>query len=84
MPRPQFTLRALLVLMLVVAAFFGGMALQKRLDDPTSLMPMMQHQVIDEVYSEVIRLRDGSVWERTWRREPAKEWAEQLNELPRE
>ena len=27
MHRPQFTLRALLVAMLVVAAFFGGMAL---------------------------------------------------------
>ena len=33
MPRPQFTLRALLVAMLVVAAFFGGMAVQRRLDE---------------------------------------------------
>jgi cytochrome c5 len=32
MPRPQFTLRALLVAMLVVAAFFGGMAVQKQID----------------------------------------------------
>ena len=32
MPRPQFTLRALLVAMLVVAAFFGGMAVQHTLD----------------------------------------------------
>lgn len=32
MLRPQFTLRALLVIMLVVAAFFGGMALQWRID----------------------------------------------------
>jgi hypothetical protein len=30
MPRPQFTLRALLVAMLVVAAFFGGYALGVR------------------------------------------------------
>ena len=30
-PRPQFTLRALLVAMLVVAAFFGGMAVQREL-----------------------------------------------------
>ena len=34
MRRPQFTLRSLLVAMLVVAAFFGGMALQRRLDRP--------------------------------------------------
>ena len=34
MPRPQFNLRALLVAMLVVGAFFGGMALQRRLDKP--------------------------------------------------
>ncbi|HEX5444806.1 MAG TPA: hypothetical protein VFW87_13290 [Pirellulales bacterium] len=32
--RPQFTLRSLLVAMLVVAAFFGGMAVQKQLDKP--------------------------------------------------
>jgi hypothetical protein len=32
MPRPQFTLRALLVAMLVVGAFFGGMAVQRTLD----------------------------------------------------
>ena len=31
MPRPQFTLRALLVAMLVVAAFFGGVVYGKRL-----------------------------------------------------
>lgn len=29
MPRPQFTLRALLVLMLAVACFFGGMATER-------------------------------------------------------
>jgi hypothetical protein len=34
MCRPQFTLRALLVAMLVIAAFFGGMAAQKQLDKP--------------------------------------------------
>jgi hypothetical protein len=31
MPRPQFTLRTLLVAMLVVAAFFGGMRLEREL-----------------------------------------------------
>ncbi|HWB11136.1 MAG TPA: hypothetical protein VG826_18045 [Pirellulales bacterium] len=34
MPRPQFTLRVLLVAMLVVAAFFAGMAFQSQLDKP--------------------------------------------------
>lgn len=31
MPRPQFTLRTLLVAVLVVAAFFGGIAYGKKL-----------------------------------------------------
>jgi hypothetical protein len=31
MPRPQFTLRALLVAMLVVAAFFGGIRFERYL-----------------------------------------------------
>lgn len=35
MPRPQFGIRTLLWLTLVVAAFFGGMAVQRRLDLPT-------------------------------------------------
>ena len=29
MPRPQFTLRALLVLMLAVASFFGGITFER-------------------------------------------------------
>lgn len=32
MPRPQFTLRSLLVAMLVVAAFLGGMAVQEGIE----------------------------------------------------
>ncbi|HWB11675.1 MAG TPA: hypothetical protein VG826_20760 [Pirellulales bacterium] len=32
MPRPQFTLRALLVAMLVVGAFFGRMAFQAKIE----------------------------------------------------
>lgn len=32
MRRPQFTIRSLLVAMLVVAAFFGGMSWQRSLD----------------------------------------------------
>lgn len=34
MPHPQFSLQALLVAMLIVAVFFGGMALQRRRDTP--------------------------------------------------
>jgi hypothetical protein len=36
MSRPQFTLKTLLVAMLVVAAFFGGMAWQRELSRPVS------------------------------------------------
>jgi hypothetical protein len=32
MPRPQFTLRALLVLLLAVACFFGGIRFQRELE----------------------------------------------------
>jgi hypothetical protein len=69
MPRPQFTLRALLVLVLAAGCFFGGMSLQRRLDAPTWL-----HQAppegnrpplySDTHYVEQIRLRDGSEWQR--------------------
>jgi hypothetical protein len=40
MPRPKFTLRTLLILMFSAACFFGGMAVQKKLDrrpQPTSV-----------------------------------------------
>ena len=33
MSRPQFSLKSLLWLMVVVAAFFAGMAIQRHLDD---------------------------------------------------
>ena len=66
MPRRfQFSLRALLVAMLVVGAFFAGMALQKRFDKPRS------HSKISvggsgkmRVISETMVLRDGSRWDR--------------------
>lgn len=35
--RFQFSLRALLLLMLIAAAFFGGMAVQRQLDRPEPL-----------------------------------------------
>ena len=37
MPRPQFSVRALLVAMLVVAAFFGGMAVQRKIDERSTI-----------------------------------------------
>jgi hypothetical protein len=58
MPRPQFTLRALLVAILVVAAFFGGMAVQKRLDTPTVIMNA------GYLGDEIIEMRDGTHWQR--------------------
>ena len=36
MPRPQFTISSLLVAMLVVAAFFGGIAFEQRQKQPDS------------------------------------------------
>ncbi len=58
MPRPQFTLRALLVAMLVVGAFFGGMAVQRRLDESASRIHLRsEHGDVD-----VMVLRDGSEW----------------------
>ena len=56
MPRPQFTLRALLVAMLVMGAFFGGMALQHQLEAPVS-----RTEPNDGTF-HTLRLRDGSEW----------------------
>lgn len=47
MPRPQFTLRALLVAILVVAAFFGGIATQRYFD--SRKMPPKQTLPVDIV-----------------------------------
>jgi hypothetical protein len=64
MPRPQFTLRTLLVAMLVVGAFLGGMALQSRLDAPV----MTTGQIIDpseRTQIQSIQLRDETRWYRS-------------------
>ncbi|HVA46406.1 MAG TPA: hypothetical protein VNH11_08535 [Pirellulales bacterium] len=70
MPRPQFTLRALLVAMLVVAAFFGGMVAQKRLDQrviersglrlETTTMPdgTFQTRLVDPGGNQLGKVRD--------------------------
>ena len=74
MPRPQFTLRALLVLMLAVGCFFGGMAVQRQLDQPELIsrtrglklfkMKGLKIKESQPTLHETIRLRDGSKWER--------------------
>lgn len=61
MPRPQFSLKTLLWLTLVVAAFLGGMALQGRLDRPRSLEVWSG---VDEEIEEMVD-RDGIKWWRT-------------------
>ncbi|HVX09690.1 MAG TPA: hypothetical protein VHC22_00675 [Pirellulales bacterium] len=60
MPRPQFTLRALLVLMFGAACFFGGMALQRQFDKPIS-----RHRGKGSI--ETMTLRDGSWWVRFYK-----------------
>ena len=64
MRRPQFTLRALLVAMLVVAAFFGGMAVQRQLDKPVSRVMLGAGSSRHMTWGETMVLRDGTVWHR--------------------
>ncbi|HET6880816.1 MAG TPA: hypothetical protein VFI31_11715 [Pirellulales bacterium] len=58
MRRPQFTLRALLVALFVVAAFVGGMAVQRQLDKPQRV-PLGYG---DAESIKAIRLGDGTTW----------------------
>lgn len=64
--RFQFSLKWLFVAMLVVGAFFGGMALQKRLDKPIWLNRDPPEDALFQRgwYRESIRLRDGTEWQR--------------------
>jgi hypothetical protein len=64
MPRPQFTLRALLVAMLVVAAFFGGMAVQRRADAPFMAAPSPVATGSGGYIHMTLRLGDGTEWYR--------------------
>jgi hypothetical protein len=63
MPRPQFSLKTLLWLMLVVAAFLGGMVLQRKLDEPVYISKPTK-QSLRLIVPEVIELRDGTRWYR--------------------
>ena len=60
MPRPQFTMRALLVAMLVVAAFFGGLSLQRFLDMPVESWPSGASADDFALEIERINRRDGT------------------------
>ena len=55
MPRPQFTLRAVLA----VGAFFGGMAVQRKLDKPT-----ITRSCDSDYYWEDLTMPDGTTWQR--------------------
>lgn len=63
MSRPQFTLRALLVAMLVVAAFFGGMVLQKRIDAPVPAR-IFYLDGPPWITEETMTTPDGKLWTR--------------------
>lgn len=65
MPRPQFTLRALLVAMLVVAAFFGGIRFERerrrREDDAAfSAAQAMLNQKLREIEALQQKIRMAS------------------------
>lgn len=66
MPRPQFTLKTLLWLMVVVAAFLGGMALQRKRDEPEWISKghPASEMSTDEAALQIIRLPDGTKWQR--------------------
>ena len=63
--RIQFSLRELLLAMLVVAAFFGGMAVQPRLDEPTRRLDYFgSHSWGQTTFTETVTTPDGTEWER--------------------
>ncbi|HEV3339265.1 MAG TPA: hypothetical protein VG125_02875 [Pirellulales bacterium] len=59
MRRPQFSLKTMLWLMVVMAAFVGGMAMQRQLDKPVDRTRFCAYGEF-----ESMTLRDGSTW---WR-----------------
>ena len=65
--RFQFSLKTFLVAVLVVAAFFGGMAVQKRLDKANSVIMRLRvgGRPLPEGRDETIVLGDGTTWYRT-------------------
>jgi len=64
MPRPQFSIRTLFWLTLVVAAFLGGMAVQRQLDSrkATIVLRVRQDAKYEDVVNEITtRARRRSV-----------------------
>jgi hypothetical protein len=57
MRRPQFSLKTMLWLVLLVAGFFGGMALQRQLDRPHTYTVGFPAGSF-----EAMKLPDGTVW----------------------
>jgi hypothetical protein len=66
MPRRfQFSLKWLFVAILVVAALFGGMAIQRQLDEPTyALRRWLEETDNTTIYRETIIDRNGKEWTR--------------------
>ena len=62
MRRPQFSLKALLWLMALVAAFMGGMVAQAQLDRPQ--ITRYQDCGCSPVFDEILTTRDGKQWVR--------------------
>lgn len=65
-PRLQFSLRFLLVVTAIVAAFFGGRAYQRSVDEPEWLYraPPLEERSPGGYFVEHIRLADGTEWQR--------------------
>ncbi|HET6882221.1 MAG TPA: hypothetical protein VFI31_18800 [Pirellulales bacterium] len=62
MRRAQFTLKTLLWLMALVAAFFGGMAIQRHIGRPAIDHGMMLGTMSHASGVDTLRLPDGTVW----------------------
>jgi hypothetical protein len=62
MRRPQFSIKTMLWLMAVVAAFMGGMAMQRKFDEPvwrgSSVIPGNLGRI------ETLVMPDGTSWSR--------------------
>jgi hypothetical protein len=64
MKRPQFRLSTLLWITLAVACWFGGMAVQRRLDQPTIQRGGYVGRSWGKTFFEKMTMPDGSEWER--------------------
>jgi hypothetical protein len=64
--RFQFSLKALLVAMLAICCFLGGMVVQKQLDEPEWISKghPASEMSTDESALQIIRLPDGTEWQR--------------------